>query len=65
MNKTRIIAFILFAVAGVALAIGLILNSGKTKEEEEAHAQNVYAELPEAEDMEIPASKSRAYMTSE
>ena len=64
MNKTRIIAFILFAVAGIALAIGLILNSGKTKEEE-APAQNVYAELPEAEDMEIPASKSRAYMTSE
>ena len=64
MNKTRIIAFILFAVAGVALAIGLILNSGKTKEEE-APAQNVYAELPEAEDREIPASKSRAYMTSE
>ena len=64
MNKTRIIAFILFAVAGIALAIGLILNSGKTKEEE-APAQNVYAELPEAEDMEIPASKSRAYMTCE
>ena len=61
MEKKKVIAFILFAIAGVALAIALVFSKGGG-EETEPTTENVYADLPEAEDVEIPESKSAAYM---
>ena len=60
MEKKKVIAFILFAIAGVALAIALVFSKGGG-EETEPTTENVYADLPEAEDVAIPESKSAAY----
>lgn len=66
MEKTKRNAFILFAVAAITLAIGVSFYLIKSKDKnKEAPVQNVYADLPEAEDMEIPESKSEAYMRGE
>ena len=66
MEKTKRNAFILFAVAGVALAVGVAFSLVKDSDKEaEPPVENVYADLPEAEDTEIPKSKSQAYLRSE
>ena len=66
MEKTKRNAFILFAVAGVALAVGVAFSLVKDSDKEaEPPVENVYADLPEAEDAEIPKSKSQAYLRSE
>ena len=65
MEKTKRIAFILFAIAGVALAIALVFSKGGRDDDAEPTAGNVYVDLPEAEDVEIPESKSVAYMRGE
>ena len=65
MEKTKRIAFILFAVAGVALAIALVFSKSGRDDGTETATGNVYVDLPEAEDVEIPESKSVAYMRGE
>lgn len=64
MKTTTRNACILFAIAGITLAIGLGFLLSKDKENlEPAPLQNVFADLPEAEQTVIPGSKSNAYMT--
>lgn len=55
-------ALILFGIAGLAVIIALAFMTRTSKSEEETQPQNVYVEVPEAEDMEITGSKSEAYM---
>lgn len=63
MKTTTRNACILFAIAGIALAIGLVFMLSKDDKEPEAvPLQNVFADLPEAEQTVIPDSKSDAYM---
>ena len=63
MKTTTRNACILFAIAGIALTIGLgFMLSKDNKEPEAAPLQNVFADLPEAEQTVMPDSKSDAYM---
>lgn len=55
-------ALILFGIAVLAVIIALAFMTRTSKNEEETQPQNVYVEVPEAEDMEITGSKSEAYM---
>lgn len=65
MDKKKVIAFILFAISGIALAIALVFSKGGGDDGTEPVTGNVYVDLPEAEDVEIPESKSVAYMRGE
>lgn len=63
MNTTTRNACILFAVAVLAIIFALLFwGKHDRNKSEDAPPQNVYTELPEAEEVEITESKSEAYM---
>lgn len=63
MNKNTRNACILFGVAGIAIAIALVLMGRKEDKETEASPENAYPEVAQAEKREISDSKYEAYTT--